>query len=352
MNLSKLQQDIVNAPEKRIAVRASAAAGKTTLLISKIRKLLADGEDANQIAVITFTRHAAVELIERLGDDYKDGIFVGTIHALAASFLIKQQKVESVKAVINEEKFDKLFELCKNLNLYHTYKWVLIDECQDTGEKELSFIFEKIDPECFFVAFDTRQSIYQWRDARPDILLNYMEEKEATYYNLNENYRNGKYILDYARAIISRTGENDDSIAMSKKNGYIGTFELFTDDLLDMIFLNDSYKDWAILCRTNKQVEDMAVFLTKHKIPYCSFKQGNLTKVELDKLMKEDSLKLLTCHSAKGLEWNNVIVYGSRWGSDEEIRLNYVAATRAKERLIWLTRIYPKVRKQQRIIWR
>ena len=55
--------------------------------------------------------------------------------------------------------------------------------------------------------------------------------------------------------------------------------------------------------------------------------------------MNENSIKLLTIHTAKGLEANNVIVYGAQWNNDEEIRINYVAATRAKNLLIWMNKV-------------
>ena len=69
MELTELQKKIINAPENKIAVDACAAALKTSTLIEKVRKLLRDGNDPSSIAVITFTRMAANELIDRLGED-------------------------------------------------------------------------------------------------------------------------------------------------------------------------------------------------------------------------------------------------------------------------------------------
>ena len=53
--------------------------------------------------------------------------------------------------------------------------------------------------------------------------------------------------------------------------------------------------------------------------------------------MKEDKVKILTVHSAKGLAFDNVAVYNLRWWNDEEVRINYVAATRARKKLLWMT---------------
>ena len=88
MELSELQKNILNSPSNRSIVMSSAASGKTTLMTEKVRQLLRAGINPKEIAVITFTNMAAAELRQRLGQDYKDGLFVGTIHALANYFLL------------------------------------------------------------------------------------------------------------------------------------------------------------------------------------------------------------------------------------------------------------------------
>ena len=52
--------------------------------------------------------------------------------------------------------------------------------------------------------------------------------------------------------------------------------------------------------------------------------------------MDSNTVKLLTIHSAKGLEWPNVITVGvlERNRNDEEFNVAYVAATRARDNLI------------------
>ena len=51
--------------------------------------------------------------------------------------------------------------------------------------------------------------------------------------------------------------------------------------------------------------------------------------------MKENTVKLLTIHTSKGLEADNVIVIGAKFYNVEERCVSYVAATRARNRLIW-----------------
>ena len=63
----------------------------------------------------------------------------------------------------------------------------------------------------------------------------------------------------------------------------------------------------------------MQALLNVHEIPNDTFKMKNMTVVRLNELMEKNSVKVLTIHSAKGLEADNVVVYGAinKWNSDE-----------------------------------
>ena len=337
MGLSKLQEIIINAPENKIAVEASAAAGKTVVLTEKVRKLLREGINPNKIAVITFTNLAAQELKDRLAADYKDGIFIGTIHSLAAYCLAVNGYAEQANKVKDDQKFDRLFTLCKKINIIKRYDWVLVDECQDCGEAQLEFIFKMLQTDHFFVCFDYKQSIYGFNGARPDLLREYLEDMDATVYHLNENYRNGSSILTFAKNIIIHTFEKDDSVPMRNIRGTVYECDPSLDTVKKWISQNGSFGDWAVLCNTNEEIANICYYLTKNGIDNVTFKQGDLNKEQLEDLMKSNTVKVLTRHSAKGLEFPNVIVWNpQRWNGDEGYRVNYVAATRARDILVWM----------------
>lgn len=344
MELTKTQKEIINAPEPKIAVQACAAALKTSTLIEKVRKLLQDGNDPSSIAVITFTRMAATELIDRLGADYKDGLFVGTIHSLGAKFLALNGLGERIKGIAEDEDFDKIFELCKGINVYHSYDWILVDEMQDTGEKEMEFIFDLIAPVHYFCCFDLKQSIYGFKNARPDLLMKYLR-RDAKFYSLNENYRNGRNILDFAKRIIRQTGLEDSSIPMREISGTVTESPYNPQTIVEYITSQGNYKNWAILTRTNQEISTISSYLKKCGIPYDSFKQSELTREQLIKKMETDTVKLLTIHASKGLAFDNVIVVGARFHPEEERNVCYVAATRARNKLVWMS--YPPKRKKK-----
>lgn len=82
--LDEKQLEIVNSNESRIIVEAGGGSGKTRCLIERIKRLLNDGVEAQNIVAITFTNMAAEEMKERLvGVPGIGDCFIGTIHSFA-----------------------------------------------------------------------------------------------------------------------------------------------------------------------------------------------------------------------------------------------------------------------------
>lgn len=335
MELSKLQKEIVEAPYDKVIVMSSAASGKTAILTEKTRQLLQANVNPREIAVITFTNMAAETLRERLGKDYKAGLFIGTIHSLA-NYMLSVAGIDTSN-VLDDEKFDELFKLVEqNPHCVKHLEWILLDEAQDSDKGQFSFIFDMIKPDRFFLVGDLKQCIYRWNGANPGLLRKMARQKDVKVFNLDENYRNGSQILSFAKKLISYSGLKDESRSIRKEPGTVIKLRYTLPTISRYIKENPDYKNWAILVRFNNQADPVIRWLMSEKIPYDSFKQGELDKAELQKRMNDNTVKVLTIHSAKGLEWDNVIVIGAgRWG-EEEHSVSYVAATRARNKLIWL----------------
>lgn len=335
MELSKLQTEILNHPSNRSVIIASAAAGKTTVMTEKVRQLLQANIDPRQIAVITFTNMAAAELRDRLGEDYKNGLFVGTVHALA-NYMLNRHGISTQK-ILKDEEFDELFKLIKeNPNSADHYEWILLDEAQDCDILQFEFIFKYINPDYFFLVGDPKQCIYQFNGSRPDLIMKIANLSDVTAFDLNENYRNGYNILRAAKDIITPTGLIDNSLAMRKGNGTYIKVPYSLNTIVDKLDYEPNLNSWAILCRTNKEVSTISSYLKKNCIACETFHQKDLSKEELQEKMSNNTVKVLTIHASKGLEWDKVIVVGARLSNLEERNVSYVAATRAKEELIWM----------------
>jgi superfamily I DNA/RNA helicase len=95
-------------------------------------------------------------------------------------------------------------------------------------------------------------------------------------------------------------------------------------------------------------LDEISFFLKKEGVPIDTFKRSELDNNDLGEKMKQDTVKVLTIHTAKGLEANNVVVIGAKFFNIEERCVSYVAATRAKNLLVW-TKMPNKKRMAQKM---
>lgn len=340
VNLTEQQRAIVEATEPRIVVVASAAAGKTRCITERVRWLLAQGVPTREIVAITFTNAAAEEIMDRLGNP--PGLFIGTIHKLA-NYYLRAGGIDTSK-LLNDERFDDLFKLIKKhpeciMHVTH----LIVDESQDSNPQQFEFLLDMIAPDNYMLMGDHRQSIYRFNGATPDYVLNLMDSPEVTTYDLNENFRNAPEILDYAKGLIRPLGYDyeDHSKAMrTDTHGRIVDTEYSGEGIASTIkrYVDQgraNWQDWFILTRTNAESEAIMLVLKRHNIPYDTFKKAQLDNNGLKSKMKENTVKVLTIHTAKGLEADNVIVIGARFRDVEERCVSYVAATRARNLLVW-----------------
>lgn len=337
MKLNAVQKEIVETKEPFVVVCATAAAGKTRVIIERLRYLLKSGVDPSKIVAITFTNNAADEMKDRLGADYKKGMYLGTVHGYA-NRILRESWVET-SSYLDREKFDELFQLVKNNpSCVPEIEYLVVDEVQDSDQLQYDFFLEVLKPKNWMLVGDWRQSIYSFKAACPERLVELTTQPLVKTYSMNLNYRNGYNIHRFAADILKPLGNayTDDSITMREVAGKVEKVEISLKDLIENLKLIKDYKDWFILCRSNQEVDDICYLLRRNEIPHDSFKQADLNTQQLRKKMNENTIKVLTIHSAKGLEAKNVIVIGARFWNDEERRVAYVAATRAKDRLIWV----------------
>jgi superfamily I DNA/RNA helicase len=344
MNLSKQQEAIVKTTANKVVVVASAAAGKTTVLTERVRYLLSRGTDAKKVVLITFTNAAAEELAERL--DHPKGLFIGTIHSYANYLLLAHGR--DTADLLEAEQFDRLFERIKrHPSCIKEVEHLLLDESQDSNESHFEFLLDMVQPKNYMLVGDWRQSIYRWNGAYPDYLINLTKNLNITTYDLTENYRNGYKILDFARGIISPAGYDyrDYSVPMRGVSGRVMDLEYSPVAIARTLKEKNDYGKWFILTRTNDQIDEISRYLKIEGIPYDTFKRSALDNKELGEKMKENTVKVLTIHTAKGLEADNVIVIGAKFFNVEERCVSYVAATRARNLLVW-TRMPNRMKKQ------
>lgn len=340
MNFNNNQQRIINAKENKIVVLAAAASGKTTVLVERLKWLLNEGVNPEGIVAITFTNAAAENIKERVGL-IAHGMFIGTVHAYA-NYLLLSRGIDTTK-YLEEEDFNHLFEMIKqNPECIRPVEHLLLDEAQDSTQDQFEFFLEMIRPTNYFFVGDHKQSIYRWAGAQPEFLIRLMHSTEVTTYPLNENYRNSRNILSYAKGVIKGAGYNysDNSIPKRAEEGIVKTINYVPERIIQDLSKVTNYGDWFILCRLNADVDRICDLCDVYDVPYDTFKRADMSNKALNQCLRNNTVKVLTIHAAKGLEAKNVIVVpGFKPLRDvEEFCVYYVAYTRARDLLIITTR--------------
>ena len=181
----------------------------------------------------------------------------------------------------------------------------------------------------------THNCIYQFKGASDKYLRNLYLDAKCKTYLLNKNYRCAPNIISYADSLIASMSKlSPKTEPVKSKNGYIRDDFRFSEAIEELEWSQD-WGNWFILCRTNNELATAVDILEKKNIPNISFKKGDLDLIEMETLLKDNRVKVLTIHTAKGLENKNVIVTGARLYSEEERKIAYVAATRAEQSLYW-----------------
>lgn len=303
----------------------------TSCLTERIRVLIQNGCSPDKIVAITFTSMAAEEMKKRLGD-IAEGAFIGTIHSYANSICIANGI--STEKYLADAEFDKIIEkvLTIPIKRYFSVTHLLVDEFQDTGSLEYRFI-ERIPAKNRFYVGDERQAIYGFKGCSDEFLRMCHADVSFTTYYLNQNYRCAPNILSFADSYLNTMDKISlKSEAVKTKDGIVEEDSTLLDAIEELEWTGD-YQNWAIICRTNNELAAAVDFLDKRKIPNLSFKKGDLDLVEMEGLLRENKVKVLTIHTAKGLEFKKVIVIGAKTFNEEERKISYVAATRAEQAL-------------------
>lgn len=160
---------------------------------------------------------------------------------------------------------------------------IMIDEFQDTSKVQADILYTLAAPNNnIFIAGDDDQSIYEFRAARPDIMLNFPNEfKGCGIARLTINYRSDKKIIETAGEIIKNNKQRFDKNIIGAK-AKEGRVELYSakdkkdQTRLILTAINDfnkvgiAYKSMAILCRTNQEVSFFAKKCSDNNIPFYS----------------------------------------------------------------------------------
>lgn len=308
----------------------------TTVLTERVRNLInKKNQDPSKVVCICFTNMAADEMKKRL-ENVREGMFIGTLHSYANQLCLDNGIDTSHYIEMNE--FDKILEKALVLprSKFPIISHLLVDEAQDLGSLDYQFLEKCNASNRFFVA-DDRQAIYQFRGCSDKYIKNMASDDEYKKYYLHYNYRCAPNIQNFANSLLySYEALSPCPDSYKKRNGLLER-NMVLGDALSELQWSKNWGSWFILTRTNEELAQIQELLNNEDIPNVTFKKGDLDNVELEEIMESNKVKVLTIHSAKGLQNKNVIVTGVRMYNYDERRIGYVAATRAENALYWCT---------------
>lgn len=164
------------------------------------------------------------------------------------------------------------------------FRYVLVDEFQDTNavQYEIVRLLASSHGNLFAVG-DDDQSIYGWRGAKIENILNFEKDfKNAKVFKLERNYRSTKRILDLANAVIKNNGrrkkktlwtENGegDKVQVFEAEEEGGEARFVAQQISLLLRQGYKYSDFAILMRLNALTRSFEQEFTSDAIPYKVF---------------------------------------------------------------------------------
>ena len=181
--------------------------------------------------------------------------------------------------------FDDLMVQCKRLFLerpevlrawQQKFQYILIDEFQDISPVQYEIVRMLALPENnLFIVGDDDQSIYQFRGAKPEIMLNFQKDfPKAVMIQLAENYRSTECIIKGAgRVIAHNTNRFQKSTHGIRGNGEKITISFFQNQAMEALAVVKKVQD---MLRDGREPQEIAVL----------FRTNTGARIYLEKFME------------------------------------------------------------------
>ena len=161
------------------------------------------------------------------------------------------------------------------------FQYILVDEFQDINQLQYDIVRMLAEPQNnLFIVGDDDQSIYHFRGARPEIMLNFTKDyPEAETVLLDVNYRCSGRILSSAMKVIgenkkrfqkklSTPNETGNRISVREFQNPREEYLNVVSELRERMEKSEDLKDTAILLRTNQEAEGLVGALMERQVPF------------------------------------------------------------------------------------
>ena len=343
-------------------IHGSAGSGKTMILIFRAQQLAAAARADQPILVLCYNRALAQRIDAMLrARDVDERVVVRTFHAWCSD-MVRSYQLNQPRGQRNTDAYYE--ELAGNVQRAlesglvpsGQYTALLIDEAHDFQDAWLQMACKLVTPatNSLLILYDDAQSIYQQKRRKFNFASVGIEARGRTSV-LKLNYRNTAEVLalamQCAQGLLTNKAETEEEMqtvrpASAGRRGPLPVLleatnarqeaDLIAERITLALADGTALGDIAILCRIKKHMDLIEQALARNGIQCQSMNAPDFRSFD----WTEASVKLITLHSAKGLEFPLVFIAGldampfMNEPMDEEVRLLYVGMTRATERLV------------------
>lgn len=353
-------------------IHGAAGSGKTMILLARAQQLMTQARPDRPVLMLCYSRMLADRLhavLRARGVDER--VQVRTFHAWC------EDLVRSCALTVPADRravdyFDLLPRTVERAMTEGSvpaglYTALLVDEAHHFEDMWLRMVARMVDPvsQHLLIAYDDAQSRHQKARRLFSFASVGIEARGRTHW-LRTNYRNTTEILAVsmrlAQALLSlpevtpggADGGSEDGMqrvtpASAGRRGAMPQLIEAPDAEAEATLIADrlarahadgrALQDLVVLCRAKFLMPSIEAALARHGLPVQSMGQRGFQRID----WHASSIKLLTLNGAKGLEFPVVVVAGLQAmpvrseAFDEELRLLYVAMTRATDELLLFT---------------
>ena len=243
-------------------------------------ELASEGDFTEEIAKeISMVKGNRISLEHYYSSCCPDEVF-RQIYGAYGNMLRQRRKLDFDDMLLScYELFDKRKDILRAWQ--QKFRYILVDEFQDINQLQYDIVRLLAEPENnLFIVGDDDQSIYHFRGARPEIMLNFTKDYPgAEKVVLDVNYRCSKRILDSAMKVIGRNKTRfQKELSTPNPEGepvrlyeYANPREEYlsvTAELRKRLEQGENLENTAVLLRTNQEAEGLIAAFMERQIPF------------------------------------------------------------------------------------
>lgn len=211
---------------------------------------------------------------------------ISSYNTVAHLYKEYQERLKNANAMDFDDLIGNTIQLLKEhsdiqAELQKKIQYIMVDEYQDTNASQHELLSLLVSPEHnICVVGDDDQSIYSFRGADVDNILNFPQEFDGTHIiKMEQNYRSDGNILNLANSLIGHNTKRHNKNLWTYRNpGIMPTYTYYAsdydetdsivEDIKDYIAAGNNYSDVAILYRNSRLSYVIERSLAREKIPY------------------------------------------------------------------------------------